>query len=80
MTQQSPTPVAASEGGELRTRPYESGDEPTVVAMYEPVFGRARPADEVARRLEQGPAGPAQRQVMLVDEELIGHTALLLSA
>jgi hypothetical protein len=71
------SPLRSEEEPDLITRPYEPDDEVAVVPMYEAVFGRARTADEVTRRLTLGPGGPARRHVLLKGEQVIGHTALL---
>lgn len=63
--------------GELSTRRYRPSDEPAVVELYATVFGRPRPPSEIAHRLEHGPAGPAHRLVLLAEDQVVGHTALL---
>lgn len=62
---------------ELRTRPYAGADDAVVVPMYEIVFGRARTKEEIDHRLLRGPGGPASRRVLVADDQVIGHMALL---
>ncbi len=60
---------------EAEVRPYRTGDEQALQAMFERVFERHRSLTEWRWRFRDAPAGPADIQVLQLDGSLVGHLA-----